>query len=124
MVGLFFFYNLVYNYVMSYMVGPGLAETLPAALLITHNVNKRCRKCSLPKPVRTHHCSICNKCILQMDRKMFIHILDHCPWMGVCIGHENRRYFIRFLLYLALSCFLVVTLCVRLNLPSIVCDDF
>ncbi len=38
--------------------------------------------------------------------------------MGVCIGHNNRRYFIRFLLYLDLACFLVVALIVREHLPS------
>lgn len=31
-----------------------------------------CKKCLTPKPTRTHHCSICNKCILKMDH--------HCPW--------------------------------------------
>lgn len=26
-----------------------------------------CKKCIKPKPPRTHHCSICNKCVLKMD---------------------------------------------------------
>lgn len=26
-----------------------------------------CKKCLTPKPTRTHHCSICNKCVLKMD---------------------------------------------------------
>lgn len=26
-----------------------------------------CKKCDSPRPPRTHHCSICNKCILKMD---------------------------------------------------------
>ncbi|KFO92067.1 putative palmitoyltransferase ZDHHC16 [Buceros rhinoceros silvestris] len=26
-----------------------------------------CRKCIAPKPARTHHCSICNRCVLKMD---------------------------------------------------------
>lgn len=26
-----------------------------------------CKKCDSPKPPRTHHCSVCNKCVLKMD---------------------------------------------------------
>ncbi|XP_010138180.1 PREDICTED: probable palmitoyltransferase ZDHHC16 [Buceros rhinoceros silvestris] len=35
-----------------------------------------CRKCIAPKPARTHHCSICNRCVLKMDH--------HCPWLNNC----------------------------------------
>lgn len=41
---------------------------------------RRCRKCDAPKPERTHHCSVCKRCVLLMDH--------HCPceflvWLGV-----------------------------------------
>ena len=26
-----------------------------------------CKKCISPKPPRSHHCSVCNKCVLKMD---------------------------------------------------------
>lgn len=26
-----------------------------------------CKKCMKPKPPRTHHCSVCNSCVLKMD---------------------------------------------------------
>ena len=36
-------------------------------------MNRHCSKCdNAPKPLRTHHCHICNKCVLKMDH--------HCPW--------------------------------------------
>ncbi|XP_069610136.1 palmitoyltransferase ZDHHC16 isoform X1 [Ranitomeya imitator] len=55
-----------------------------------------CRKCIAPKPARTHHCSICNKCILKMDH--------HCPWLNNCVGHHNHRYFFSFCLFMTLGC--------------------
>ncbi|XP_029466025.1 palmitoyltransferase ZDHHC16 isoform X2 [Rhinatrema bivittatum] len=55
-----------------------------------------CRKCISPKPARTHHCSICNRCILKMDH--------HCPWLNNCVGHYNHRYFFSFCLFMTMGC--------------------
>ncbi|THH26998.1 hypothetical protein EUX98_g7190 [Antrodiella citrinella] len=51
---------------------------------------KWCRKCWAPKPPRTHHCSVCGKCILKMDH--------HCAWLGnVCLGHRTYTSFLHLL---------------------------
>ncbi|XP_064173538.1 palmitoyltransferase ZDHHC16A isoform X2 [Anguilla rostrata] len=55
-----------------------------------------CKKCIIPKPARTHHCGICNTCILKMDH--------HCPWLNNCVGHFNHRYFFSFCLSMTLGC--------------------
>ncbi|XP_054623212.1 palmitoyltransferase ZDHHC16B isoform X2 [Dunckerocampus dactyliophorus] len=55
-----------------------------------------CKKCINPKPARTHHCSICNTCVLKMDH--------HCPWLNNCVGHFNHRYFFSFCVYMTLGC--------------------
>uniref|UniRef100_A0AAQ5XGP6 Palmitoyltransferase n=1 Tax=Amphiprion ocellaris TaxID=80972 RepID=A0AAQ5XGP6_AMPOC len=55
-----------------------------------------CKKCIMPKPARTHHCGICNRCILKMDH--------HCPWLNNCVGHSNHRYFFSFCLFMTLGC--------------------
>lgn len=52
----------------------------------------RCSSCRTPKPPRTHHCSLCGRCVLKMDH--------HCPWVNGCVGYHNQRYFVAFLLYL------------------------
>ena len=56
-----------------------------------------CNKCETYRPPRAHHCRICARCVMKMDH--------HCPWIGNCVGQENQRSFIQFLLYLMLTCF-------------------
>ncbi|KAG0237514.1 hypothetical protein BGW42_000724 [Actinomortierella wolfii] len=55
-----------------------------------------CKRCHLPKPERTHHCSVCKTCVLKYDH--------HCPWIHNCVGHFNHRYFLMFLTYLTTAC--------------------
>lgn len=51
-----------------------------------------CRKCISPKPQRTHHCSVCDRCVLAMDH--------HCPWLNNCVGYYNARSVLLRALYL------------------------
>jgi len=50
-----------------------------------------CEFCNIEKPIRTHHCKICEHCVLRMDH--------HCPFIASCVGKYNHRYFVLFLLY-------------------------
>jgi len=52
---------------------------------------KFCDKCQQKSPPRSHHCKLCNVCILKRDH--------HCYFAGYCIGFQNQRYFIPMLIY-------------------------
>ncbi|GKU95458.1 hypothetical protein SLEP1_g8815 [Rubroshorea leprosula] len=72
---------------------------LPVVSDTTNQEIRFCRKCSQFKPPRTHHCSVCKRCILKMDH--------HCVWVVNCVGALNYKYFLLFLFYTFLETTLV-----------------
>ena len=58
-------------------------------------LTKRCKKCNCVKPPASHHCSVCGRCIARMDH--------HCPWVNNCVGFYNQKFFLQFLVYVALG---------------------
>lgn len=62
-IGNWLLVNVCFHYYMGVNVPAGYP---PEGGLIPEAVSI-CKKCIKPKPPRTHHCSVCNKCILKMD---------------------------------------------------------
>lgn len=69
---------------------------------LKENFPKFCKYCKDYKPIRSHHCSICQSCVFKMDH--------HCPWINNCVGQNNLRYFILFLTWMLIGCsFILIT---------------
>ncbi|CAK8685473.1 unnamed protein product [Clavelina lepadiformis] len=79
---------IVFHYYKATSTKPGN----PPKILSGVSVISICKKCILPRPLRTHHCNVCKICCLKMDH--------HCPWINNCVGYFNHRYFISFCMFM------------------------
>ncbi|KAK2585866.1 hypothetical protein KPH14_010460 [Odynerus spinipes] len=91
LIGNWLLVNVCFHYYMGVNVAAGYP---PQGGLIPEAVSI-CKKCIKPKPPRTHHCSICNKCVLKMDH--------HCPWLNNCVGYYNHRHFFQYMAFTVLG---------------------
>ncbi|KAI0392856.1 palmitoyltransferase PFA3 [Xylariaceae sp. FL0594] len=80
-----------------YSTLPTMSTPNPTSFTVKSNGDFRfCKKCQARKPDRAHHCSTCRRCVLKMDH--------HCPWLATCIGLQNHKAFLLFLIYTTLFC--------------------
>eukprot|EP00347_Sterkiella_histriomuscorum_P021121 403335173 len=73
-----YLFNLVVVLNVTSYLKASFQRPKPIPKMMPQDQNQACRQCQNWKPERTHHCSICNTCVLKMDH--------HCPWLGNCVG--------------------------------------
>lgn len=91
--GTFLSINMLSNLYVAHRIGgriySGFGRSLP------EKERRFCKKCDQNVPLRSHHCHVCNGCVMAFDH--------HCPFVASCVGDSNRSRFFLFLTYLFLG---------------------
>ncbi|VDO37149.1 unnamed protein product [Onchocerca flexuosa] len=91
-IGAYLIVCILFHYQKACSVDPGRPEF--------SNEEPLCISCGYHKPEGAHHCSLCGRCVLYMDH--------HCVWINQCVGLNNHRYFLQFVIYVWFSqCFIL-----------------
>ncbi|CBH18292.1 palmitoyl acyltransferase 5, putative [Trypanosoma equiperdum] len=62
----------------------------------TRGCGVECPTCNVPRPSRSKHCRMCNRCVRRYDH--------HCPWINNDVAEGNHRWFLLFLLIHIIEC--------------------
>ena len=69
-----------------------IGELLEQRKFDEHNF---CVSCMARRPLRSKHCKMCKRCTAKHDH--------HCPWVDNCIGINNHRHFVLYVLAMAIG---------------------
>lgn len=61
-----------------------------------------CTQCMIRKPLRSKHCRRCARCVAREDH--------HCPWVDNCIGVNNHKHFLLYVMCMIVGIALLIRL--------------
>ncbi|KAK5163203.1 palmitoyltransferase akr1 [Saxophila tyrrhenica] len=64
-----------------------------------------CTACMIRKPLRSKHCRRCGRCVAREDH--------HCPWVDNCIGVNNHKHFLLYVVFMIAGIGLLVQLTIK-----------
>lgn len=109
-VGNWLLVNVVFHYIMAVRTDPGSPQVEKSYKAVSI-----CKKCSVPKPPRTHHCSVCQRCVLRFDH--------HCPFINNCVGFYNHRYFFLYMVYTCIGVLFVASFGIMIGYEVLILGD-
>lgn len=84
----------IISYLLVGFSNPGIQTNsgdIDAEIIQRNKINAQfCHRCNVVRASGTRHCLDCDICIKGHDH--------HCPWIGKCVGSENKGRFYFFLL--------------------------
>ncbi|CAD8060011.1 unnamed protein product [Paramecium sonneborni] len=83
-----YFTILYYFFLKSFYLSISVKSQANINMIEEQNI---CKRCKIHREITTHHCKICQHCVLEMDH--------HCFFIGNCVGKFNYKYFISFVCY-------------------------
>nr|CAB3468532.1 unnamed protein product [Digitaria exilis]CAB3470980.1 unnamed protein product [Digitaria exilis] len=95
---------------------PLLKMELENPALLSGNWSQLCITCKIVRPVRSKHCSTCDRCVEQFDH--------HCPWVSNCIGKKNKWEFFMFLVLEVLAMIITGSAAIMSNVSNPLCLQF
>ena len=101
LLGLWLLFVTLFHYTATMFLSPGhppastaYSPNLLAMLALDPELHSHsslpyryCRRCESIKPLRTHHCAVCNKCVQRMDHRQHhnYHTARHTPRHRCCL---------------------------------------
>lgn len=85
------------------------------------NEENFCIHCMIRKPLRSKHCRRCSRCVAKHDQYDYPFLCpltladlttfySHCPWIFNCVGANNLRHFVIYVVCLEIGILLFIRL--------------
>ncbi|KAL3162952.1 hypothetical protein ABBQ32_009386 [Trebouxia sp. C0010 RCD-2024] len=106
-VGAWMALNIISNFLVCVLCSPGYPHQYVDMRVPGQTVSSRqyenftwCKQCNSAKPPQAHHCRRCGRCIMDMDH--------HCFFVNNCVGRNNLKPFLLFLIWLLLGALYII----------------